>query len=228
MKIRFITSFLFLGAFAAATFGQESHLTEDVEIPLDDFPIMTVGYRIQLGAYNSENTALELKQNLQEKFGQKAHLHFEDGLWRIRLGDFADSVAYRNFIHTQLIPAGYSDAIMVEDKVPRSGESHPPPRTEPGYRIQIAALSDSENAKERAKDMSCSFPDLRPHVMMAHRLYKIQFGDFRLQAEAEAWKMEFEQIDSLQAIVVPAQVYGPAPPPPGQKTPEKDIFQYDD
>jgi len=228
MKIRIVSLSFILGAFAAATFGQELHLIKDVEIPLDDFPVMTAGYRIQIGAYSSEKTALELKQDLQEKFGRKARLHFEDGLWRIRLGDFLDSLACRDFVVSQVVPAGYSDAIMVEDKLPKTAETLPPPLTEEGYRIQIAALSDRESALERAKDMACSFPDLRAHVMMTDSLYKVQFGDFRLEAEAEAWKTEFEQIDSLQAIVVPAEVYGPAPPPPSQKSPEKDIFQYDD
>jgi len=228
MTIRTVSLIFFLGAFAAATFGQNPHQSKHIEILLDEFPVLVAGYRIQIGAYSSENTALELKQSLQEKFGLTAHVHYADSLWRLRLGDFADSLACRDFMVTQVIPAGYSDAIMVEDRLPMAVQALPQSLTEPGFRIQIAVLSNGDNALEYAKDMACNFPDLRAHVMMADSLYRIQFGDFRLQAEAEAWKMEFEQIDTLQAAVVPADVYGPVPPPPSLKTPEKDIFQYDD
>ncbi len=84
LKIRLISFILMMGALAAATFGQESHLIRDVEIPLEDFPLLAKGYRIQIGAFSSEITALELKQRLQDEFGQTSlprgepiHLRFE-------------------------------------------------------------------------------------------------------------------------------------------------------
>ncbi len=228
MKIRFVSLCFFLGAFAAATFGQESHLINEVEIPLDDLPVMKTVCAIQIGAFSSEERAIELKQSLQEKSGQKAHLHFEDNLWCVRLGDFADSLICRAYLDSLVVPAGHEDAFLVADKIPIARDTQFVVMGEPGFRIQIAAFANRDSAVERAKDMACNFPDLRAHVMLADSLYKVQFGDFRLQAEAEAWKIEFELIDSLQAIVVSAQVYGPAPPPPGQKTPDEDIFKYDD
>jgi|GEM_PF-2679920 hypothetical protein len=228
MKSQAFAALFFFWGISSATFGQESHLTNEVEISLDDFPGMTAGYGIQIGTFSLEKMALELKHSLQEKFEQKANLHFEDGLWRIRLGNFSDTLACRAFLDSLIVPAGHEDAFLVADRIPVARDSQFVVLGEPGFRVQIAAFANRDSAVERAKNMACNFPDLRAHVMKADSLYKVQFGDFRLQGEAEAWKIELEQVDSMQAIVVPAQVYGPPPPSPNQKTPDEDIFKYDD
>jgi hypothetical protein len=228
VKLGAAVLFLCFWGLAFATFAQEEHLIKDTEIPLDDFPVLMAGYRIQIGAFISESTAAQLKQKLSDQFQEKTHLSFTDGLWRVRIGDFQDSAQCAEFLQSFLLPQGYFDAEIKNDRIPVSVESIAIRPGEPGYRIQFMALSDRETALDNARDLACRFRDLQAHVILSDSLYKIQFGDFRLQSEAEAWKIEMGQVDSLAPMIVPAQVHGPVPPPPSQRTPEEDIFKYDD
>jgi len=228
MTLRAISALICFSAWAAATFAQGEHLIRNGEVLSDNFPARITGYRIQLGSFSTESSAVQFKENLKSQMSEKIHLSYVNKRWRVRIGDFPDSTSCAEFLQSRLIPLGYADALVIADKIPAAATDLPAPATEAGFRLQVEALANCERAIELARNLGCIFPDLQSHVIRADSLYKVQMGDFRERAAAEAWKAEMEQVEGLQPIIVPAEVYGPIPPPPEEQSPGEDIFEFDD
>ena len=206
MKAIITTVVVFFLLWPTTFFAQDTYqYVNGEEIPLDDFPQFTVGYRIQLGAFSSQNIALDLKSSLEAKpsrsgknrIDQKVHLRYERGFWKVRVGDFGDSSSAANhlriltdYLNTKLMPLGYLDGRpqgsyeIIQDKVKQLSR---PVETLPGldgFRLQVKALSDREQALELGRKLDFDYSDIRAYVIHQNGLYKIQLGDFKTRSEA--------------------------------------------
>jgi cell division protein FtsN len=218
---------LLIALASVGSFAQPAHLTGEREIFTDDFPVMPEGWRIQVGAFSSQESAFDLKQDLISQTGRKVHLHYESGLWRVRVGEFADSASAAGFLREAVAPIGYKDAVLVRDRIPMDRETLPAPPTVRGYRLQAYALSSRDSALAKARDLAVNVPEAAVHVIQAGELYKVQLGDFRTRAEADSLLTRIQGKANLLPIVVEATVPVDPPPPQPLSVP-RDIFQYDD
>ncbi|RJP78061.1 MAG: SPOR domain-containing protein [Candidatus Zixiibacteriota bacterium] len=220
-----IATLLLALTISGGSFAQSPHLTGEKEIPRDDFPALVEGWRVQVGAYSSQETAEHLKEILKSATGRKVHLQGEAGIWRVRVGEFADSASAADFLRGTLAPQGYHDARVVRDRLPVDRESLPPPPTVPGYRLQAYALSSRDSALARARDLAVNVPEAAVHVIQAGDLYKIQIGDFRTRAGADSLNAQITGRADLQPLVVETRI--PVdPPPPQPLSYPRDIFRY--
>ncbi len=227
MKISFYLLALGLLMGRGVSFAQETHLIDSQEIPLDDFPALVDGYRIQIGAFKSENGALQLKEILDQQHSGVAHLRYEKGRWRVRVGDFLSADSARQFLRAKLQLLGYEDAEIVQDMIPRQKSDQPVQNACAGYRLQLYALSGREGALQKARNLTCLFPDLQIHVLLQDDLYKVQMGDFRDRQLAEAWKASITGVADLSPIIIPEMVEEVPAPRPRVVQPAE-IFQFDD
>lgn len=216
-----------LAMWASEPSSQVQHPIIGREIPVDDFPVLVPGYRIQIGSYNSQKKADHLKQQLKAKLDLKIHLRQEDDRWLVRVGDFRDSTAAITFLHGKSFAAWAKSAALVADNIPVSPDSLPPPPLVPGYRLQVYALADKDKAIKSARNLTCLFPDLRVHVISTDTLFKVQLGDFKDSTEVATWKEKVSGTADLKPIMVQMPVFD-LPPPRPEMSPPADIFEYDD
>jgi hypothetical protein len=196
-------------------------------ISLDDFPRFTKGYRLQLGAYHSEPAAIALRDSLEILISAKVHLYYDNGLWRIRVGDFEKPEDAQKFNSTKLIKLGFHDAVLVEDQIKDQSDGYSSSKQTPGYRIQIKAVSDRAKALELGRKVQVEYPDVRVYVFEIEGTYKIHLGDFLKKKEAEKWmKDRKDKIDSTSWIIQTS--VNNNPPPIEFENPTVDNFQFDD
>ena len=200
---------------------------EGTEILLDDFPVSTEGFRIQLGAFSSESSALAFKDSLQRLVPERMHLHYADKLWRVRVGDFADSSAAANYLSEVLSVLDLPAGIVVTDKVISPSPVVWQRVKIPGFRIQINALSDRDQALELGRKLDYNNPEFRAYVIHQNGLYRVQFGDFRNRKECEVWLPRLKETYSSEVWIVSTLVYENPPPSPLEH-PAIDQFEYDD
>lgn len=200
---------------------------EGMEIPLDDFPVSVTGYRIQLGAFSTESFAIAFRDSLQKLLEERVHLNYAGGFWRVRVGDFEDSSAAVSYLNEELTPLGYPAGIVVADKIKSSDhETHQGVKI-PGFRIQINALSDRDQALDLGRKLDFDYPDERTYVIFQGGLYRVQFGDFRTRSESEVWLGKLGKVFDTELWIVPTLVYQNPPPSPLEH-PVIDQFEYSD
>ncbi len=197
------------------------------EIPLDDFPKFFEGYRIQVGAFSTEEAAVSLKYLLQEKVDEAVHLQYAQGHWRVRVGDFADSMQAADYITSALMPLGYSGSKMVRDKIKRIQDSASKAAMVDGFRVQVEALSDRAQALESAIKLDFNNPGIRVYVFNKDGLFRVLLGDFKTRGECSNWLDKKRASEGSEGWIVPMQVYVDPPPSPVQR-PESDPFDYMD
>jgi hypothetical protein len=222
-----ICQFLIVICLASATFCQVLHPINGQEIPLDDFPILVPGYRIELSAFNSQEKADCLKRQLQSKLSTKVHLRQEGESWQVRVGDFSDSVSATEYLHSRAFKHWSKRAAVVADYLPVPSDSLPPQPKVSGYRLQVYALADQRQAMKSGRNLTCLFPQIRVHVIYSDSLYKIQLGDFTDSAEVAEWKEKVTGVADMKPIIVQTQIYNLPAPDPSMSAP-RDIFRYDD
>lgn len=224
-----LAAFLALCLLYPATFFAQNtyQYRNGEEIPLDDFPQFTPGCRIQIGAFSSESLALAVMDSLNNEIRLKVHLYYADGFWKVRIGDFKDVGIAEHYLKTRLLPLDYHDARVIEDKVKLPLWRKPERAKIDGFRIQVNALSDREQALELGRKLDFGFPDIRAYVIYQDRLYKVQLGDFRTWAKAEAWEQKLSELPDLNAWIVATQIYEDPPPSPLER-PMVDPFEFND
>ncbi|MCX6639286.1 MAG: SPOR domain-containing protein [bacterium] len=196
------------------------------EIPLDDFPRCQTGYRLQIGAFSDQASAIAFRDSLRRELKIKVHLNYADRLWRVRIGDFSDSQAAKDFDEATLKKLGYQGALLVEDKIMTISTAGPAPQKRHGYRIQVKALSDREKALEYGRRMQIEHPEVRAYVMVIDSVYKIQIGDFRHRGGADAWNKNLKKNSNIDGWIVETLIYED-PPPLEFDNPAMDSFKYD-
>lgn len=213
-------------AFFSASLAQSEHLITDVEIPLDDFPVSRSGYRVQVAALSSQDSAFVLREQLVKRTHGRVYLRWEDGLFKIRMGDCLDSTSAVNEL-SAMISLGLSDAFIVPDRILIPESQVPTPDRLDGWRLQLEALSDCTRALDKARSLVCRFDQVQMHLVRAENLYKIQLGDFRSPAAAESLKVKMADMEDLKPVVVEAKIFDLPTEEPVVNSPS-DIFEFND
>ncbi len=197
------------------------------EIPLDDFPHYTQGYTIQIGAFGTENAAQALKRSLLQKVEEKIHLRYAENLYRVRVGDFVDSISAVKFLKNTSALSSYTQAQIVSDRIKVDRDKMESRDKIGGFRVQVRALTDREKALELGRKLDFKFVDVRAYVLRDDSVYKVQLGDFSRRVDAESFIKELEDIEEMETWVVPTRVYLNPPPSPVER-PDSDPFDYTD
>ena len=71
-------------------------------------------FRVQVLATTSEQSALDTKSKIEGRLGLPAYVAFEDGLYKVRVGD-SPTRELAEKVRTKLRGAGYTDAWIVTD-----------------------------------------------------------------------------------------------------------------
>lgn len=208
MKINVVMLLLFLVSVVCAQQNAGSSYGE--EIPLDDFPVYQQGYRIQVGAFSSERVAVSLRDSLESELRQQVCLHYANHYWKVRLGAFTDKLEAERTIKRTLIPLGFSEARVVEDLIEQSPAIRNAEKI-PGFRIQVKALSDRDEALACARRLDTMLPGLRAYVIFQNDIYKIQLGDFRSRSETERRLTTLKDSVNAEAWIVSTLVYKTPP-----------------
>jgi cell division septation protein DedD len=213
---------------AATIAAQNTYQYQNVvEIPLDDFPSFMEGYRIQIGAFATEDAARTFANSLRDSLIYGLHLHYDDGLWLVRIGDFPDSVAVLEALDGDLNIARYQSVMVIPSRIKVNILADLPQRI-PGFRIQVHVTPEREAALELGRKLDYDYyPEVRAYVIRHDSLYKVLLGDFRSRSETESLLKRLKGITGMNPWIIPALVYENPPPSPLQR-PVSDPFDYMD
>ncbi|TKJ40264.1 hypothetical protein CEE37_08025 [candidate division LCP-89 bacterium B3_LCP] len=200
---------------------------EAVEINLDDFPRLVDGYRIQLGAFSKADYARNFKDTLDLRLDEKVHIRFEDNIWRVRVGDFSDSVSAAEYRNTALAFSNFFDARIVSDKIASNLDNTQRSPKVQGFRIQVNALKGREQALELGRKLDFDHSDIRVYVIFQKGSYAVRIGDFMSRSDAVNWMNKTVSLISSKAWIVPSMVYSDPPPSPVER-PVGDPFEFKD
>ena len=101
---------------------EEIAAPETVEIELEPEPFIpqppsqVYGYRVQVIAASSEETAVKLAEAARLRFSEKVYVDYEPPYYKVRVGDcitHEDAEALRE----KAVEMGYSDAFIVETQI---------------------------------------------------------------------------------------------------------------
>jgi hypothetical protein len=108
---------------------EEEVVAENVEAPKDTTRVAGGGpggvqgkdgtvaipvFRVQVLATTSEQSALDTKAEVERRLGVDAHVTFEDGMYKVRVGDCANRTEAEK-VRRKCREAGYTDAWIVSD-----------------------------------------------------------------------------------------------------------------
>ena len=88
------------------------------------------------------------------------------------------------------------------------------PETLQGFRIQILATNNFDEANTTRNTFSLTFPELWVYLVFEAPTYKIRVGDFSNRAEAKTLLEQFESQGFKTAWIVPDRIIRNQPPKP--------------
>lgn len=198
-----------------------------VEIPLDDFPWFVDGFRIQFGAFALEASARAFADSLRVTLRQSIHLRFYDGLYSVQVGSFRDSSRAVQYRDSKYKLAKYQNLLVVRDRIPTEVNRFIDTTRVRGFRIQVQAVSDRDQALELGRKLDFDNPEVRAYVIQQDTLYKVQLGDFTSRGETEAYLERLNEVNDWEAWIIPAYVYKNPPISPLER-PVSDPFDFKD
>jgi hypothetical protein len=89
-----------------------------------------------------------------------------------------------------------------------------PPETLQGFRIQLLATNNFDDANTTRNVLTASFPDLWIYLVFEAPTYKIRVGDFVNRAEAKPLLDIFQGQGYRKAWIVPDRIINNQPPKP--------------
>ncbi len=89
-----------------------------------------------------------------------------------------------------------------------------PPETLQGFRIQLLATNNYDDANITRTTLTASFPELWIYLVFEAPTYKIRVGDFVNRAEAKTLMDQFQKQGFKTAWIVPDRVIKNQPPKP--------------
>lgn len=154
------------------------------------------GFRVQIFSTESEEKAVELVERVKFLLPYNTHIHFEDGSYKVRVGDFiykneADAAA------EEIRLGEFDDSWVVECPISLSQD---------GFRIQLAAMNSPFNASTYAKLVESDM-NIPIHVVKENDIWKVRVGDFISKAEAEDFKTRLNEMGYSEVWVVLDRVY---------------------
>ncbi|MCK9409354.1 MAG: SPOR domain-containing protein [Bacteriovoracaceae bacterium] len=89
-----------------------------------------------------------------------------------------------------------------------------PPETLQGFRIQLLATNNFDDANMTRNALTVSFPNLWMYLVFEAPTYKIRVGDFVNRAEAKPLLDQFQSQGYKKAWIVPDRIIRNQPPKP--------------
>jgi cell division septation protein DedD len=89
-----------------------------------------------------------------------------------------------------------------------------PPETLQGFRIQLLATNNFDEANTTRNMLTAGFPDLWMYLVFEAPTYKIRVGDFVNRAEAKSLLDQFQSQGFKKAWIVPDRIIRNQPPKP--------------
>lgn len=89
-----------------------------------------------------------------------------------------------------------------------------PPETVQGYRVQLIATSEYDQAINLRNELNIKYPDLWIYTMYDAPLYKLRAGDFSNRAEAKMFLDKIQSDGYRKAWIVPDRIVKNQPPKP--------------
>jgi len=118
-----------------------------------------------------------------------------------------------SFYDTEVYLYGKSDSTKTFGKTIDQLTSAPP-ETLQGYRIQILATNNFDEANTTRNSFNQTFPDLWIYLVFEAPTYKIRVGDFSNRAEAKTLLEQFQAQGFKKAWIVPDRIIKNQPPKP--------------
>lgn len=94
-----------------------------------------------------------------------------------------------------------------------------PPETLQGFRIQLLATNNYDEANATRNSLTTLFPDQWLYLVFEAPTYKVRVGDFVNRAETKALLEQFQKQGFRSAWVVPDRIIKNQPPKPPLPTP---------
>lgn len=77
---------------------------------------------------------------------------------------------------------------------------------EPGFRIVVISTSSRDRANEVKAQLMKTYPEQRSYLLFQSPYFKVQFGNFKTYAEADAIKKELQLVYKDAMMITPAQI----------------------
>ncbi len=77
---------------------------------------------------------------------------------------------------------------------------------EPGFRIVVISTSSRDKATEVKAQLMKSYPEQKSYLLFQSPYFKVQFGNYKTYAEADAMKKELQLVYSDALMITPAQI----------------------
>ena len=118
-----------------------------------------------------------------------------------------------SFYDTEVYLYGKNDSAKTSGKAIDQLTSAPP-ETLQGFRIQLLATNNFDDANATRNTFSLTFPDLWVYLVFEAPTYKIRVGDFANRAEAKPLLDQFHEQGYKTAWIVPDRIIKNQPPKP--------------
>jgi Tfp pilus assembly protein FimT len=171
-------------------------------------PVMVEGFRVQVFAGASEQSAKQILQQIQNIGIENIHLEKDLDIWKVQIGDYtvkADAYTMRDKMKNM----GFSEAWVVSRKVV-SRDAKFNVSTEAvmidGFRIQILASSSEVNAKLKADEWKSKVPEEEVYIENEGGLWKVQVGNCVTRSEADILKDKAVNLGFQSAFVVAKKI----------------------
>lgn len=180
---------------------------------------MIDGYRVKVASVDTENEALMIEKQVVEAVQEPVYIEFIVDKYMVYVGDcqnkeeaniLRDKIAALGFEKTYSVPKKvYKKAIIETPDTPvvtNKPDITPETATESsdrfnqviGYRVQIFAARDKNNA-EKVKNLAMNDTKERVYVVLADdNLYKVQVGDYLSRIDAEKMRDKLRALPNYQ------------------------------
>ena len=95
-------------------------LFEDLEeetTPVTSTPVTSQGYRVQIGAYQSEMTANSMADRARGSLGRSVYVQYVAPYYKVRVGNFMDKYSATQYKNQLRSTSSYRDAFVVSSEI---------------------------------------------------------------------------------------------------------------
>jgi hypothetical protein len=92
--------------------GEETSVT-----PVSSTPVTTQGYRVQIGAYQSQMTANSMADRARGSLGRNVYVQYIAPYYKVRVGNFMDKYSATQYKNQLRSTSSYRDAFVVSSEI---------------------------------------------------------------------------------------------------------------
>jgi hypothetical protein len=85
--------------------------------PVSSTPVTTQGYRVQIGAYQSEMTANSMADRAHGSLGRSVYVQYIAPYYKVRVGNFMDKYSATQYKNQLRSTSSYRDAFVVSSEI---------------------------------------------------------------------------------------------------------------